>query len=190
MVSLQVGKTTLVCDLLQTFPGWEAIKQRVAYRSCGKIRICCVSHLLEDEAVVRSGRELTYAPGKDTGRYWDSGAANVHWVVATDNQVEAGIKTALSRVNAAGVFVEGNSFTKFIKPDYFVMVARSDDMRIKSTAREALSRVSAFYVGEDDVAEKDLLTTFLKKGKSAISAPENLIFTRNELHRIINLIRG
>ena len=42
-----------------------------------------------------SGRELTYSPGKDTGRYWDAGAANVHWVIATDEQVEDGIKKAL-----------------------------------------------------------------------------------------------
>ena len=88
-----------MCELLQSFPGWEAIKTtRGHYRSCGKDpHTCCVSDLLEEKAVIRSGRELTYEAGKDTGRYWDAGAANVHWVIATDQQVEEGIKNAVDR---------------------------------------------------------------------------------------------
>src|SRR5438105_13472382 len=95
--SSEVGKTTLLCELLRALPGWEAIKQtRGHYRSCGKDpHACCVSHLLADVPSVRSGRAETYAPGKDTGRYWDAGAANVHWLIATDAQVEVGIKAAL-----------------------------------------------------------------------------------------------
>ena len=66
----EVGKTTLLCKLLSAFPGWEAIKTtRGHYRSCGKDpHTCCVSDLLSAEAVVRSGRESTYAAGKDTGK--------------------------------------------------------------------------------------------------------------------------
>src|SRR5687768_6615916 len=87
----EVGKTTLMCDLLRAFAGWEAIKvTRGHYRSCGKDPdVCCVSDLLSDEPVVRSGRPLTYSPGKDTGLYWEAGAANVHWVIVTDQQVES-----------------------------------------------------------------------------------------------------
>src|SRR3954465_9362153 len=98
--SSNAGKTTLVCDLLGAFPGWEAIKMtRGHYRSCGKDpHACCVSHLLGDEPVVRSGRQETYTPGKDTGRYWDAGASNVHWVIVTNGQVEQGIRLALDRV--------------------------------------------------------------------------------------------
>ncbi|MFN2493800.1 MAG: hypothetical protein ABR501_13055, partial [Pyrinomonadaceae bacterium] len=129
----EVGKTTLLCELLRAFPGWEAIKTtRGHYRSCGKDpHACCVSHLLEDEAVVRSGRESTYARGKDTGRYWDAGALNVHWVIATDEQLGEGIGKAIQGVKAQAVFIEGNSFTEYIKPDFFIMVARPDELRIK-----------------------------------------------------------
>jgi uridine kinase len=36
-ISSEVGKTTLLCQLLQEFRGWEAIKiTRGHYRSCGK----------------------------------------------------------------------------------------------------------------------------------------------------------
>ena len=94
--------------------------------------------------MVRSGREETYEAGKDTGRYWDAGASNVHWLIATDAQVEKGIQEALARVKSPGVFVEGNSFAQFVRTDYFVMVRRSDDDKIKSSARRALDQPTRF----------------------------------------------
>jgi hypothetical protein len=179
----EVGKTTLLCELLRAFPGWEAIKTtRGHYRSCGKDpHACCVSDLLEDEPVIRSGRELTYSPGKDTGRYWDSGASNVHWVIATDSQVEAGIKKALGCVQAPGVFVEGNSFTRFIEPDYFIMVIRPDVLKIKTTAREARGHVSAFYIsGDAGVSDKKSVSAFLMKAGVAGNRKTHM-FSRREL---------
>ena len=155
-----VGKTTLLCELLRAFPGWEAIKTtRGHYRSCGKDpHACCVSHLLSEEPLVRSGREETYDAGKDTARYWDSGASNVHWLIATDNQIEKGIQQALARVKSPGVFVEGNSFSQFIHTDYFVMVRRADTEKIKSSARRALNKATALYVSDDVVSLSDLPT--------------------------------
>ncbi|MBA3256641.1 MAG: hypothetical protein H0T64_08325 [Pyrinomonadaceae bacterium] len=143
-----VGKTTLMCRFLKSMPGWEAIKTtRGHYRSCGKDpQACCVSHLLGDEPVVRSGRDQTYDPGKDTGRYWDAGAKNVHWMIATEHQVEKGINQALERVRSGGVIIEGNSFTQFVAVDYLIMVARGNDLRIKGSARRALSKASALYL--------------------------------------------
>ena len=146
-----VGKTTLMCHLLRAFPGWEAIKTtRGHYRSCGRDpHACCVSHLLSDEPVIRSGRDQTYAPGKDTGRYWEVGATNVHWMIATEEQVEKGINQALERVRSKGVLIEGNSFTQFVDVDYLVMVLRRNDLRIKRSARRALSKASALYLWDE-----------------------------------------
>jgi len=162
----EVGKTTLLCKLLEEFPGWEAIKTtRGHYRSCGKDpHTCCVSDLLAEEPVVYSGRATTYVSGKDTGKYWDAGAANVHWLIATDEQVEAGINEALGRVTAAGVFVEGNSFTEFVKPDFFVMVADSEMLKIKRTARRALSQVGAVYVSQrSGASDTESIRKFLRE---------------------------
>jgi molybdopterin-guanine dinucleotide biosynthesis protein len=184
----EVGKTTLMCDLLQSFPGWEAIKTtRGHYRSCGKDpHACCVSDLLEEKAVIRSGKELTYKAGKDTGRYWDAGASNVHWVVATDEQVDEGINNAFGRVKGQGVFVEGNSFSKFLEPDYFVMVVRADDLKIKRTAREVCKRVSAFYVsGEKQGADEALLATYLAQADPGTTRGEVPIYYRSDLMRLI-----
>lgn len=144
------GKTTLVCELLRVLRGWEAIKMtRGHYRSCGREpHACCVSHLLGAEPLALSGREATYAEGKDTGRFWEAGAANVHWVVATDAQVGRGFATALARVRAPGVVVEGNSFLEHAAADFTVMVARADGLKIKPTARRALAKTSALYVSQ------------------------------------------
>lgn len=142
-----------MCHLLRALPGWEAIKTtRGHYRSCGKDpHACCVSHLLSDEPVVFSGREQTYTSGKDTGRYWDAGAKNVHWMIAAEGQVEKGIERALERVRSGGVLIEGNSFTEFVDVDYLIIAARGDAWKIKGSARRALSKASALYLwGESD----------------------------------------
>jgi molybdopterin-guanine dinucleotide biosynthesis protein len=146
--SSNVGKTTLVCELLRQLPGWEAIKvTRGHYRSCGRDpETCCVSDLLEDKAVVRSGREANYQSGKDTGKFWDAGAANVHWVIVTDDQVEQGIAEALSRVKAKGVVIEGNSFLQFVEADVTIMCCRSEGGKIKNSARETLAKSDLLYV--------------------------------------------
>lgn len=142
------GKTTLVCELLRALRGWEAIKMtRGHYRSCGKDpQACCVSPLLGDEPVVRTGREATYSPGKDTGRYWDAGASEVHWAIVTSAQVESGIGRALERVRSEGVIVEGNSFLDFVRADFVVLAASVEKLSIKSSARRALPRADALYL--------------------------------------------
>jgi molybdopterin-guanine dinucleotide biosynthesis protein len=146
--SSNVGKTTLVCELLRHLPGWEAIKiTRGHYRSCGRDpESCCVSDLLRDKAVVRSGRDANYQSGKDTGKFWDTGAANVHWVIVTDDQVEQGIAEALSRVKAEGVVIEGNSFLQFVEADVSIMCSRSEGGKIKKSAREALAKSDLLYL--------------------------------------------
>jgi molybdopterin-guanine dinucleotide biosynthesis protein len=155
--SSEVGKTTLVCELLRRLPGWEAIKvTRGHYRSCGKsAHACCVSHLLSDDPVVHSGRAETYAPGKDTGRYWDAGASNVHWVIVTDKQVGDGVRLALGRVSAPGVIVEGNSFLDSVESDFAVMVARASGGKIKPSARRALRKSSALYLSDEGDSSGD-----------------------------------
>lgn len=144
------GKTTLVCELLRALQGWEALKMtRGHYRSCGRDpHACCVAHLLGAEPVIRSGRAETYTQAKDTGRYWDAGASEVHWAVVTDAQVEAGFRAALARVKGPGVVVEGNSFLSSSAADFTVLVARPDVLKIKPTARRVLHVASALYLSD------------------------------------------
>ena len=147
-----VGKTKLVCDLLHQHSGWEAIKvSRGHRRSCGKSpQACCISPMLGDEPRILSGRAETFAQGKDTGRYWRSGASNVHWVICTTEQVEEGIKLALERVQSEGVFVEGTSILKYLSVDYAIMVSDSRVSDIKSSAVGVMEKVDAVFVSGDE----------------------------------------
>ena len=187
----EVGKTTLLCNLLEMFPGWEAIKTtRGHYRSCGKDpQTCCVSHLLQDKPLIKSGRLETYEPGKDTGRYWESGAANVHWVIATDDQLEEGVKEALTRVTSDGVFIEGNSFSSYVKTDFFVMVARADHAQIKRTARNVLSNVAAFYVSDRSETARESFKQLATKLKLETSGNVPPVFSSNQVADLAACLR-
>jgi molybdopterin-guanine dinucleotide biosynthesis protein len=183
------GKTTLMCELLGALRGWEAIKvSRGHYRSCGKDpHACCISPLLGDAPVVRTGREETYAPSKDTGRYWDAGATNVHWAIVTNRQVEEGVRMALSRVKSKGVLIEGNSPLRFVEADYSVIVARADALQIKPSARRALGKASAIYlsaVGVGDVAQMSFEELRRRAGLDETIAPLP-VYTRESLSQLI-----
>ncbi|HMV48615.1 MAG TPA: hypothetical protein PLD20_28085 [Blastocatellia bacterium] len=161
------GKTTLLCELLRELSrtaDWEAIKlTRGHYRSCGKDpHACCVSFLLGRQPTVRSGRAATYAVGKDTGRYWDSGAVNVHWVIATDSQVEAGVREAMSRVEAPNVLIEGTSSLKAVAAEFVVLVVGGDLSNPKASVRRVLleQKINALYLPDqspNSAKQKDFL---------------------------------
>ena len=193
-LSSNTGKTTLVCELLQRLPGWEAIKlTRGHYRSCGKDPSgCCVSDLLRDEPLIRSGRESNYEKGKDTGRFWDADAANVHWVIVNEEQVAQGISEALSRIKSAGVIVEGNSFLEFINPDYAIICARAGENKMKSSARRTMARANALYLSTIDEPDRDSAIEQFEKWRDSLTVKMNLdglaIFTRNEIPDLIECI--
>ena len=189
----EVGKTTLLCELLRALPGWEAIKlTRGHYRSCGKDpHACCVSHLLGDEPVVHSGRAQTYAPGKDTGRYWEAGASNVHWVVATDAQVERGVREALGRVRAAGVLIEGNSFLSVVEVKFAVLVARCGEAKIKPTARRALGKADAVFLSGADQAQAREWFSDWCAGRGQQELADRLpLYTRDSLPELLARLRA
>jgi molybdopterin-guanine dinucleotide biosynthesis protein len=188
------GKTTLVCELLGALACWEAIKvSRGHYRSCGRDpQACCISPLLGDEPTVRSGRAETYAPGKDTGRFWDAGASNVHWAIVTNRQVEEGVRQALERVKSEGVLIEGNSPVRFVEADFFLMVARADGQQIKPSARRAIAKASAIYLstGEEEREAKlsfDELRQRAGLDESLASLP---IYTRESLPQLVARINS
>src|SRR5437870_2329379 len=193
-LSSNTGKTTLACDLIKHLPGWEAIKiTRGHYRSCGKDpRGCCVSDLLRDEPLIRSGRETNYEFGKDTGRFWDAGAADVHWVIAGEEQVEAGIKEALSRVKAAGVIVEGNSFLDFIEADFAIMCARGGENKLKTSARRTLARADSLYLSAIDDCDRGTAIERFQEWRRDLSIDLNTegisIHTRDDIPKLIATI--
>jgi molybdopterin-guanine dinucleotide biosynthesis protein len=194
-LSSNTGKTTLVCELLKRLPGWEAIKlTRGHYRSCGKDPAgCCVSDLIRDEPLIRSTREENYAPGKDTGRFWDAGASQVHWVIAGEDQVEHGIQTALSRVKAECVLVEGNSFLDYVTADFAIICARAGENRLKTSARRTLARADALYLSTIDDSDR---STALRKFEDWLGSLTNVldasgmtIYTASDIWQLVEAIQ-
>ena len=194
-LSSNTGKTTLVCELIRRLPGWEAIKiTRGHYRSCGKDPSgCCVSDLLRDEPLIRSGREANYEKGKDTGRFWDAGAANVHWAIVGEDQVEEGIAQALSLVRSAGVIVEGNSFLDYIEADFAITCARAGENKMKTSARRTLARADALYLSTIDDSDRETAILEFDNWRNGLSVGLDLngiaIFTRAEIVRLIDRIQ-
>ncbi len=193
-LSSNTGKTTLACELIKRLPGWEAIKiTRGHYRSCGKDpNGCCVSDLLRDEPLIRSGREANYEVGKDTGRFWDAGAANVHWVIVGEDQVEQGIRQALTRVQSPGVIVEGNSFLDYLDTDFAIMCARAGENKLKGSARRTLSKADALYLSTIDDADRETAFDRFDKWRLSLSIDLNVselpIFTRRDIPTLIESI--
>lgn len=193
-LSSNTGKTTLVCELIQRLPGWEAIKiTRGHYRSCGKDPSgCCVSDLLRDEPLIRSGRESNYEKGKDTGRFWDAGAANVHWVIVGEDQVEEGIARALSKVKSAGVIVEGNSFLDYIKADFAITCARAGENKMKTSARRTVQRADALYLSTIDDSNREKAIASFDDWRNRLSIDLKVegipIFTRDDIPELISHI--
>ena len=156
-----------------------------------------VSHLLGEKPTVRSGREATYTPGKDTARYWDAGAKNVHWVIATDAQVEAGIREALSAVKAPNVLIEGTSLLQFVTAHFVVLSVGSDLSKPKASVRRALieQKIHALYLpAENETAAKsDELFAALANISPTIDRSwlaELPVFQFSDLPQLVRLIQN
>ena len=147
------------------------------------MEILAKAPLLGERPLVISGPAETRQPGKDTARFWEAGAAMVHWVVATDEQVADGIKIALSRVEHEGVLIEGGSFLKHIDADYSIMVASPPIRDIKSSAVRVMPKMNLIYVNRSEpdasVAE-DLRERLSKRGVAIADAP--IYFERDLPH--------
>lgn len=190
--SSNVGKTTLVCELLSRSSGWEAIKiSRGHYRSCGKDpQSCCISPLLGERPLVLDDKEVTCIPGKDTGRYWEAGAARVQWVICTTKQLEEGARAALGKVQGRGVFIEGTSFIKHIPVDYSIMVADLSSADIKSSALVALSKINAIYITNKDSGIISLSEMRERIQKRGINLKDFTVYSRHTIDELARQIEG
>jgi hypothetical protein len=150
-----------------------------------------VSDLLRDEPVIRSGREANYQAGKDTARFWDAGAVNVHWVIVKEDQVEQGINQALDRVEAGGVVIEGNSFLEYIEADLAVMCARAEGGKVKPSSRRALAKTDLLYLSSldaDDLTARKQFASFLASLPLDLNLQGLAIFTHADIRRLVSQI--
>jgi len=189
--SSDVGKTTLMCALLKRFSGCEALKiSRGHYRACGKDpQACCISPLLGEHPHIFSGANETCVPRKDTGRYWEAGASNVHWLICTTEQLEEGTRLALNKVQTAGVFVEGTSFLKYFPAAFSIMVVSAIREEIKSSALRVVDTLDAFYVA-DSQSDQQMFTTLQNRlSKRRVHFKEKPIYFQDQIDDLSETIK-
>jgi molybdopterin-guanine dinucleotide biosynthesis protein len=134
-MSSGVGKTTMICRILPSLPGWGVLKTSV--RSGKKVRGDLPTDRYE---IVTEAAELQVR-GKDTGRYHEAGAAALAWLRTGPDGLAPGVPRALARFrHLPGVVVEGNSHTFHQAPDRLILVASTLLGEIKPTAGMLLPR--------------------------------------------------
>lgn len=90
--------------------------------------------------------------GKDTGRYVAAGAHRVLWLLVQPEHVARAVEQVLPLVDPGHVLVaEGNSFGDFVAADLTLM-AITEHVPPKPSARHVLPRVHAFVAPRDDMA--------------------------------------
>jgi molybdopterin-guanine dinucleotide biosynthesis protein len=151
-----VGKTTIICRLLEVLGGWGALKVSPAHRDRR-------SH--SAATVVTHGLEGAYRidtdpgdPGSDTGRFRAAGAARVAWLRSTPERLGLALDEALAGFTGlSGVVVEGNAPARERPPAGLVMVARVGQREIKPSARPMLARADWIVLnrGQGETAALD-----------------------------------
>jgi len=143
--------------------------------------------------LIRSGRTENYEKGKDTGRFWDAGAADVHWVIVGEDQVEAGITSALSKVKSAGVIDEGNSFLDYVKADFAITCARAGENKLKTSARRTLAKADALYLSTIEGSDRQAAVRQFETWRAGLSVdltPDSLpVFTASDISELIDEIQ-
>jgi hypothetical protein len=132
-----VGKTAVVEGILRAFPphSWAAVKVTThAHAESGSRRWGIFE---EDD---RSG-------STDTARYLAAGAARALLAQIPPDRFDDGMRSMCAALGSAtGVIIESNSAVRFIHPDAFVFVARSDFGEWKPGALETMKRADAVIV--------------------------------------------
>jgi len=137
-----IGKTGLCCHIISLLPGVSAVKVTINDH---------ITEVLDDE-------ESIMVPGKDTWRLKTSGAAQVLWVRAREEDLPEALVRAFRRLTAAAaVLIEGNSAVAHIQPDLAFFVC---DRRISFDRPPKPSRTAA-------LAKADVIINNVRSGADA-----------------------
>jgi hypothetical protein len=151
-----IGKTQLVCDVLQAFPqaNWIAGKiTQYGHGVCAQNGENC--DCAPDEHISAFDWEGQADSGTDSARFLAAGAGRSFWLRTKQGFLPEGLPLMRSALSSAkglasseslALIVESNSLMQFLKPSlYFAVVdpARED---FKDSARAALDRADALVL--------------------------------------------
>lgn len=140
--SKHVGKTTLVCEIIQRFVSarWTAAK--------------ITSHFHEPEqcVLVASGagwqiwEQRTDNAQTDTARYLAAGAVRSLLVSTEPEGLVAACSALKVEISNGNAIVESTAGAQILAPDMFLLVVDPESEEIKASAREQLLRAHALVV--------------------------------------------
>jgi hypothetical protein len=171
-----VGKTSLICRLLESLPGWGALKTTPVHRRpCPDPATCPACHGLEGRWQIRTDPAYLLRERSDTFRYREAGAARIAWLKSRPDDLGAGIEEAIGLFSGLpGVLVEGNSFTRHLSPHRLAIVARAGLREIKPSALALLGRADTVLLnhvpppGVEPEASGDACRRLLAAGARAV----------------------
>ena len=151
-----IGKTQLVCDIIQAFPksAWIAGKiTQYGHGVCAQNGENC--DCAPDEHVSAIAWESLADSGTDSARFLEAGAQRSFWLRTKQGYLAEGLPLLRSALREAAataaeessaLILESNSLLQFLRPSlYFAVIdpARED---FKDSARAALDRADAFVL--------------------------------------------
>jgi molybdopterin-guanine dinucleotide biosynthesis protein len=182
-----VGKTTLIEDLLPKLPGsWGVCKVSLCRveenHRCphGKDTTCGVCNEDLDDYIIEESRQVLETEGKDTWRYKQAGAARVLWVRTRPEYLHDAVSKAVDRLSdLEGVVFEGNNALAVLEPDLAVMalgVPAGSRVKYKASAKKILDRVELSGDAGDPVFQQEIISrawAALSSGGRKADRPEN-----------------
>jgi hypothetical protein len=153
-----IGKTQLVCDIIQAFPRTDWIAGKITQYGHG---VCARNgencDCAPTEHVCALDWEVSSESGTDSARFLKAGAAKSFWLRTKQGYLAEGLpllRQALEQVGPERVstgralIVESNSLMQFLVPSlYFAVIDPTKD-DFKQSAQLALDRAQALVVRE------------------------------------------
>jgi hypothetical protein len=151
-----IGKTQLVCDILQAFPGANWIAGKITQYGHG---VCAQNgqdcDCAPDEHISAFDWESHAESGTDSARFLAAGAQRSFWLRTKQGFLPEGLplmREALHRVGnppngeSLALVLESNSLMQFLKPSLYFAVVDPSREDFKDSARAALDRADALVL--------------------------------------------
>ena len=138
-LSSECGKTSVVCMLLRSLPGWAAVKvtpSRIE-EACPRGRSCEACRIVDGRYEVTVDDGIPERPRKDTMRFHEAGAAHVGFVRALPEHLPEALNAAYKRLDGVrGVIVESTTMMPIIQ-GLRILTAKEGLYDVKDSARRA-----------------------------------------------------
>lgn len=158
-----IGKTQLVCDIIEAFPGARWIAGKITQYGHG---VCAQNghdcDCAPDEHVCAISWEESASTGTDSSRFLAAGAERSFWLRTKQGFLAEGLpilRSALDEVvqsrpasaeengdRPVALVIESNSLMQFVKPTLFFAVLDPAKEDFKDSARAALDRADALVL--------------------------------------------